>query len=110
MDRAVGGDVVALHLGLRAIQRDRPEGLLVLGDVVSEDVEQGFGLLRTEIDSLKVFHLDLIRRRTAKSAEYEHEVPHRETNLNAVGVGVAVVGGFVQGDAGLLFGTRLLTH
>jgi hypothetical protein len=110
MHGAVGRRVVALHLSLRAVQRDRPECLLVLGHVVSKDVEQSFGLLRAEIDSLKVFHLDLIGRRTAQSAEDEHEVPHRETNLNAVGVGVAVVSGFVQGNAGLLFGTGLLTH
>ncbi len=30
------------------------EGLLVLGEVVTEDVPESFGLLRAEIDSLEV--------------------------------------------------------
>ena len=36
------------------LEGQRAEGLLVLGEVVAEDVVQGLGLLRAEVDALEV--------------------------------------------------------
>ena len=51
VDGAASGDEL---LGFKG---DGAEGLLVLGEVVVEDVGEGLGLLRAEVDSLEVLTL-----------------------------------------------------
>jgi len=79
------------------------EGLLVLGEVLTEEVEEGFCLLGAEEDGLMVANGDFIRRFTGGKAEEELEVPHRDADLDRVGVGFAVIGGLGDGDFGLLW-------
>src|ERR1700744_1242650 len=83
-------------VGLRRdlLQRDLTEGLLVLGEVVAEDVPEGFGLLRAEVDAFEVFDDELFGAFLGHGAEDEEEVPDAHADLHAVGVVFAVaVGG-----------------
>jgi hypothetical protein len=89
------------------------EGLLVLGEVVTEDVPQGFGLLGAEVDALEVVELNLFRGVLGHGTEDEEEVPDAHSDLDAVGVAVAVVGSRGELDIGLGlvgFGFRGLAH
>jgi hypothetical protein len=93
------------------IEGDGSEGLLVLGDVVSEDVEERLGLLGAEIDALEVANVDLVGRVLRESAEDEEEVPDGHTDLHAVSVAIAVVGGGGEVEPWLLGrGFLLLAH
>ena len=84
VDRAAGRRELRL-------EREGAEGLLVLGEVVAEDVQQRLGLLGTEVDALEVVDLDLVGRLLVHGAEDEEEVPDAHADLDAVGVAVAVV-------------------
>ena len=57
-----GNDEGAGGLGVGWLQGQLSEGLLILGEVLAEDVEEGFGLLGAEVDGLEVI-------RTTSSAE-----------------------------------------
>ena len=98
VDRAVAGDDEALGVGLGAVKRDGAEVALVLGDVLAEEVVQGLGLLGAEVDALEVFDLHLVGSLLFHGAEDHEEIPDGEANLHAVGVGFAVIRGFVQRD------------
>ena len=78
------------------------EGLLVLGDVLAEDVPEGFGLLRAKEDGVAIADGDLLGRVASGDAEDELEVPHADPDLDAVGIGFAVIGGLGDLDVGLL--------
>ena len=67
------------------------EGFLVLVQVVLENLEQRFGLLRTEIDALEIIELHLIRCLLTHRAKHEEEVPHAHPDLDAVGIVVAII-------------------
>ena len=97
-----GGDYEAGLAGGLVVERDVAEGLLVLGDVLREDVGEGFGLLRAEVNALGVVNGEVLAGLLLEGAEDEHEVPDGEADLDGVGVGVAVVGGFVEGDGGVV--------
>ena len=73
------------------VEVDLAEGVLVLGDVLLEYAKQGLGLLGTQVDSLKVANLDALGRGLVHRAEHQHEVPDVDADLNAVGIGFAVV-------------------
>ena len=79
----------------------RAEGLLVLGEVVAEDVPEGLGLLRAEVDALEVLDVELVGRLLGHGAEDEEEVPDAHADLDAVGVAVAVVLGVGEVECGL---------
>src|SRR6185437_2531958 len=99
MDRAIrDGDGRAVRL-----QGNGSEGLLILGEVLAEHVQESLGLLRTEIDAVIVFDRDLIGRVLMRDAEVQKKVPDADPYLNAGGVGFAVVVRF--GD--LKFGLRM---
>jgi hypothetical protein len=87
VDGAAGGDE------LLGFEGDGAEGLLVLGEVVVEDVGEGFGLLGAEIDSLEVGEVDLFGGVLGHGSEDEEEVPYAHADLDAVGVAFAIVGG-----------------
>jgi hypothetical protein len=74
------------------LKSDLSESLLVLGKVLSKDVEQRLGLLRAQIDALLVLDDHVIRRRRVGKTEKKENVPDADTNLHAVGVGFAIIG------------------
>ena len=78
-----------MRLGL---ERQGAESLFVLGDVLAEHVPQGLGLLGTQVDCLVVFDSDLVGTLTGSQSKDELEIPHADANLDAVGVGFAVIG------------------
>ncbi len=86
MNRALGHGH-GVRLGLK---RDGPEGLFVLGDVLAEDVPQRFGLLRAQINTVRVLDGDVLRRLLMDETEGEEEVPYADAYLNTVGVALAV--------------------
>ena len=78
-------------LGKLRIQLDLSECVLILGNVLLENHEQGLGLLRTEIDALKICNLDFFRRLCPQCAECEKEVPNADAYLDAVRVAFAII-------------------
>ena len=78
-------------VGLR-FERERAEGLLVLGDVLPQHVPQGLGLLRTQVDGLVIADGHLVGALAGGETEDELEIPNADADLDAVGVGLAVIG------------------
>lgn len=83
------------------IKFDLTECAFVSGDVLLQDGEQSFGLLRAEINPLKILNFDLIFGLLLQRAENEEEIPDVDAHLDAVGVGLAVLGSVDQLDIGL---------
>src|SRR4051795_6516458 len=73
------------------IEFDLTKGLLVLDDVLLHDEEQRLGLLRAQIDSLKIVDLDAGAFGGLHGSEAKEEVPYIDTNLHGVGVVFAVL-------------------
>ena len=92
-------EVVALRLEV-----ERAEGLLVLGQVLPQHIPQSLGLLRAEENGIVVADGDLVRSVAGGQAEDQLEVPNADADLDAVGVGFAVVGGLDKVHLGLLRG------
>jgi hypothetical protein len=92
------------------LEREGAEGLFVLGEVVAEDVEQGLGLLRADVDALEVLDLHFVSGVLAHGSEDEEEVPNTHADLDAVGVAVAVVFGVSRRDGGRIGGLLRLGH
>ena len=61
--------------------------------ILLQDVEQRLGLLRADIDALKVVDRDVIRRRLVHPAEHQEEVPQVHADLHAVGIVLAILRG-----------------
>src|SRR5271169_7116334 len=78
------------------IQLDLAEGGLVVRQVLLQDGVQRLGLLRAQIDALKIADFDLGFVLLLQGAEHQEEVPDIDPHLNAVGVVLAVVGGVRQ--------------
>jgi len=85
---------------------DFTESAFVLTDVLLEDIEQGFCLLGTDIDALKILNRHTFRSSLIHSAEQQQEVPQVDAYLNAVGIIFPVVRRLRQ----LNFGSRRLSH
>ena len=83
------------------LERNRSEGLLILGEVLAEHVPESLGLLRTEIDAVMIFDVDLVGRVLMSDAEIEEEIPDAYAHLNAVGIGFAIIRGLAELDFGL---------
>ena len=75
------------------LQIQHSEGLLVLGEILAQNVPQGLGLLRTEKDGLVVANRYLLGALAGCEAENKLKIPHADAYLDAVGVGLAIVGG-----------------
>src|SRR3984893_7729186 len=73
------------------IQLDLAESIFVARDVLLQQSEQCLGLLRTQIDPLKIPNLHLGFALLLQSAEDQEKVPDVHTHLHAVGVAFAVV-------------------
>jgi hypothetical protein len=94
----------SMHLSPRAhprIQLDLPEGRLVAVDILLQQSEQRLGLLRAQVNALKVADLDLRLILLLHGAKHEEEIPHVHSHLHAVGIVFPVVGGINQLDIGL---------
>jgi len=87
--------------GHTRVELDFAECVFVAGDVLLQKSEQGLGLLRAEIDALKIANVDLVLTLLLQGAEGEEEIPDIHTHLHAVGVGLAIVGGMDDFDVGL---------
>ena len=72
-------------------ERQGTEGLFVLGNVLPQDVPEGLGLLRTEIDGLVVADRNLVGAFAGSQPKHELKIPHADANLDTVGVRLAVV-------------------
>src|SRR5580700_11041633 len=93
-----------MHWPLRhhaGIEFDFAEGILVSRDVLLQHSEQGLGLLRAQIDALKILDLDLGFALLDERAEHQEEVPDIHANLHAVGIVFTIVGSIGQSDGGL---------
>ena len=74
---------------------------------------RALGLLGAEIDSLEVGHGEFAGTIALHGAEDELKIPERHTDLNAVGVAFAVVGGAREAYFWLLHSVNLvglITH
>src|SRR5262245_48043009 len=67
------------HVG---IQLDLAEGLLILRNVLSQNMEQRLGLLWTQVDPLEIGNLNLFRRLLTQGAEGKEEVPDADAHLD----------------------------
>src|ERR1035437_2073517 len=98
VDRS-GGEAVALRFEVEGA-----EGMFVLGQVLPQHIPQGFGLLRAEIDGVLIADGDLVGALAGGQTEDQLEVPDADADLDAVGVGLAVVGGLDEVHLRLLRG------
>lgn len=118
--RAEEGEDCCLRAGLvertlsgsggQRLKRNGAEGLLILGEVLAEHIEECLGLLRAQIDALEAADGDLIGRVLVGGAEGEEEIPDAGAHLHAVGVALAIVGRFRDVDPGLCIGLMNVCH
>jgi hypothetical protein len=73
----------------------------VLAHILLQHIQQGFGLLRADVDPLEIMDLHVFRRGLVDIAKHQKKVPKVDPDLHAVGVAFAVVGRFVEYDPGL---------
>jgi hypothetical protein len=78
--------------GHARIEFDFSESAFVTDDILLENVEQGLGLLRAQIDSLEIIDFYLGLALLLQGAESEKEIPYVHPHLHAVGVVFAVFG------------------
>ncbi len=88
--------------GHARVELDLSEGGLVAGDVLVQERGQRFGLLRAQIDALKVVELDLALGGLLHSAEDEEEIPHIDPDLHAIGIIFAILGTLHKFDIRLI--------
>src|SRR5579864_4707651 len=87
-------------------QPDLAESGLVLVDVLLQHVQKRFGLLRADVDALKVLDGDVIGSSLVHTAEQKEEIPQVYAHLHAVRVAFTVIGRAIELD----FGSRRLRH
>src|SRR5579872_3974004 len=79
-------------LGTHArVKLDFPEGAFIPGDILLQKTQQCLGLLRTQIDALEVFDLDMALGLLLQRAEDQEEVPDVDPHLHTVGIVFAVL-------------------
>lgn len=74
------------------------EGRFVAAYILLQQSEQGLGLLRTQVDALKITDLDLSFTLLLNGAKDEEKVPDIDSHLHAVGIGFPVIGSIGQLD------------
>jgi hypothetical protein len=84
------------------IELDLAEGGFVVDHVLLQQRHESFGLLRAQINSLKIMQLDLRFRSLLHGAEDEKKIPYVNPNLYAVRVGLAIFGGLNELYIGLV--------
>ena len=83
------------------VQFDFAERRFVAGDVLLQQSQKRLGLLRAEIDALKVTNLHLSFALLLHRAEDQEEIPNVDSHLNAVGIRFPIIGGVSKLDIGL---------
>jgi hypothetical protein len=92
------------------IKFDFSERALVVADVLLQNRHQRFGLLRAEIDALKVMDFDLGLALLLHGPKDEEKIPDVDSDLNAIGIAFAIVGIIHQLNIGLRrVGHRLIS-
>ena len=86
------------HTGIKL---DLAECAFVAGDVLLQNRHQCFGLLRAQIDALKILYLDLAFALLLQGSEDQKEIPDIDSHLHAVGIGLTILRGVHQLDIGL---------
>ncbi len=86
------------------LETNFPEGRFVLIDILLEHVQQRFGLLGADVDTLKILDVYAIGSGLIDTPEQQQEVPEIHPHLHAIGVIFAVVGSGGELD----LGSRLL--
>lgn len=84
------------------IEFDLAEGRLVPRNVLLKQSEQGFCLLRAEIDSLEIANLDLSFGLLLQGAEGEEKIPNVHAHLHAICVILAIARVVSQFDVRLV--------
>src|ERR1700739_2425491 len=83
----------SVHRPLRRharIQFDLAKGAFVPGYILLQEAEQRLGLLRAQIDSLKVTDVDLGLCLLLQRAEDQEKIPYVDAHLHAVGIILAI--------------------
>ncbi len=80
------------------IKLDFAKRALISGNILLQDRRQGLGLLRAQVDSLKIIDLHLGFALLLQDPEYEEEIPDIHPHLHAVGVVFAVFAGIDEFD------------
>src|SRR5258708_2805183 len=75
------------------IKLDLAEGAFVVGHILVQDGREGLRLLRTQVNTLKISHLNLIVCLLLHGPEHQKKVPDIDPYLHAVGISLAIVGG-----------------
>src|SRR5581483_5644936 len=73
------------------IEFNLAERALVSGDILLQQSEQRFGLLGTQINSLKITDVHLALGLLLQSAEHQEEIPDIYPHLHTVGIVLAIV-------------------
>src|SRR5439155_4040526 len=68
--------------GNGGIKLDFPEGAFVLAHILLQNCQQSFGLLRAEIDPLKVLHFHILCVQRLQAAKHQQKVPNAYADLN----------------------------
>src|SRR5208337_1026440 len=74
------------------IELDIAKGVLVVDQVLLQDGVQRLGLLRAQVDALKVTDFHAVFVLLLQGAKHQEEVPDVHSHLHAVGIALAVVG------------------
>src|SRR5580658_1092808 len=67
-------------------QLDLSKRRFVLAHVLLQYVQQGLGLLRADVNALKILDGHVISSALIHHSEGDQEIPERHANLNAVGI------------------------
>ena len=84
-----------MHRALRShprIEFDLAEGGFVTGDILLKQTQQRLGLLRTEINALKIADFDLGLSLLLQCPENQEKVPYIYPHLHAVCVVLTIIG------------------
>src|SRR5215469_8399775 len=84
------------------LEIQRPEGLLILRQVLPEHVPKRLGLLWTEENCLVVSDRHLVGTVTGGKTKNQRKIPHAHANLHAVRIGLAIIGRLYNVHLGLL--------
>ena|ERR1039458_8822278 len=99
---ATGGSLVYRPRGCHSgIQFDLAERALVAGNVLLQNRHQRLGLLRAQIDALKISDFHLSFALLLQSTENQKEIPNIHTHLDAVGIALTIVRSIHEPDVGL---------
>jgi len=83
------------------IEFNLAKSAFITGHVLLQDGRQRLGLLRAQVDALKIQDFDLILGLLLERAEHQKKIPDIDSYLNAIGVALPVFRTIDQLDVGL---------